>query len=85
MQITLNIPEHVVDTLQIPTMEKVARLRQELGIRLYQKELLTFGKARELAQVTKWEFHELLAKENIERHYDIDELNMDLKTLEYLN
>ena len=60
------------------------RLQQELAIRLYQTELLTFGKARELAQMSKWEFHELLGQKNIIRHYDIAELETDLETLEKL-
>nr|WP_231859802.1 UPF0175 family protein [Microcystis aeruginosa] len=37
----------------------------ELAIRLYQKQILSLGKARELTQLSKWDFHELLAQENI--------------------
>ena len=53
-------------------------------MRLYEKGLLTFGKARELAQVSKWEFHFLLGREKIIRHYDLEELEEDLKSLEVL-
>ncbi len=84
-QSVLTIPNHLMEALQLPTAEKLSRLRQELAVRLYQKELLTFGKARELAQLSKWEFHELLGRENIARHYDVAELEEDLKTLEKLN
>lgn len=83
-QITLVVSQDLMEAIQVPPPEKLSRLYQELAIRLYQKELLSFGKARELAQMTKWEFHELLGRENIIRHYDIAELEVDLKTLEQL-
>ncbi len=41
------------------------QLKTELAIRLYQKGMLGFGKARELSGLTKWEFQDKLAKENI--------------------
>jgi len=78
-----NLIPNIIEICYNPP-EKLSRLYQELAIRLYQKELLSFGKARELAQMTKWEFHELLGRENIIRHYDIAELEVDLKTLEQL-
>jgi predicted HTH domain antitoxin len=34
--------------------------------------------------MTKWEFHLLLGQENIERSYDLEELETDLETLEKL-
>jgi hypothetical protein len=46
--------------------------------------LLSFGEARELARLSRWAFHELLATEGILRHYDLEELEADLATLEAL-
>lgn len=83
-QTILTIPEDLMEAIQMPATEKLMRLRQELAIRLYQKELLNFGKARQLAQLSKWEFHELLGRENIIRHYEISDLETDLATLEKL-
>jgi predicted HTH domain antitoxin len=80
----LAIPNDLLEAIRLPTSEKLLRLRHELAIRLYQTELLTFGKARQLAKMSKWEFHELLGKENITRHYDVTELETDLETLEKL-
>ena len=80
----LAIPNDLMEAIKLPPSEKLLRLRHELAIRLYQTELLTFGKARELAQMSKWEFHELLGKANITRHYDVTELETDLATLEKL-
>lgn len=83
-KLILEIPDQVTEELRIPPDEHLNRVRIELAIRLYQKNILSFGKARELAQVGKWEFHELLGQENIERHYDLEELEIDLQTLEIL-
>jgi len=60
-------------------------LRQELAVRLYQKDLLSFGKARELAKMNKWVFHTLLSEGKILRRYDVDDVQEDLQTLEGLN
>lgn len=68
----------------MPPGEQIARLHRELAVRLYQKGLLSFGKARELAGMSKWEFHLLLGEEGIVRRYDVEELEEDLKTLEAL-
>ncbi len=83
-EIVLEIPGDVVEALRVPPAEQMARLRRELAVRLYQKGLVTFGKARELAGMTKWEFHLLLGEEGIVRRYDLEELEADLKTLEAL-
>jgi predicted HTH domain antitoxin len=80
----LEISDDLVEALRVPTEEKQARVRQELAVRLYEKGLLSSGKARELAQMSKWEFHLLLRQEGIVRHYDVEELEEDLSTLEAL-
>ncbi|MEB3213699.1 MAG: UPF0175 family protein [Leptolyngbyaceae bacterium] len=84
-RLVLEISNDVADSLQLPPSERISRLQQELAVRLYQKGLLSFGKARELAQMTKWEFHSLLGDENIERSYDLEELEDDLNTLGQLD
>ena len=78
----MEIPDDLMEALRIPPAEKRTRLRRELAVRLYQTELLSFGKARKLAQMSKWEFHILLGQEGIVRHYDTKELEEDLRTLE---
>lgn len=70
--------------MRLPEDERLSRLQQELAIRPYQKGFLSFGKARQLAALSKWEFHELLGQEGIERSYDEEELEDDLATLEAL-
>lgn len=84
MQVSIEIQEDLVQAIRIPASEIPGRLRKELAIRLYEKGLLTFGKARELAGMPRWTFHDLLGEEGIHRRYDTEELEEDLKTLKDL-
>lgn len=83
--VVLEIPGDLAEALRVPPEEQTVRLHRELAIRLYQKGLLSFGKARELAGMSKWEFHLLLGEEGIIRRYDVEELEKDLETLEALD
>lgn len=83
-ELFLQLPEDVYRAVKLPEGEVPARLRRELAVRLYAKELLTFGKARELAEMTRWAFRDLLAEEGVIRRYDVEELEQDLVTLEEL-
>lgn len=64
-KLTLEIPSDLAEALRLPPDERLARIQWELAIRLYQKGLLSFGKARELAGMAKWDFHLLLGQEGI--------------------
>jgi len=81
-EIVLEISGDLAEALRVPPGEHTTRLRRELAVRLYQKGFLSLGKARELAGMSKWEFHLLLGEEGIIRRYDVEELKEDLKTLE---
>ncbi len=83
--ISVEIPESISLSIKIPELELRGRLKLELAIRLYQKRILGFGKARELAGLNKWQFQEILAKENIPLNYDIEELERDMETLRCLH
>lgn len=83
--ISVEIPESISLSIKIPESELRGRLKVELAIRLYQKRILSFGKARELAGLNKWQFQEILAKENIPLNYDIEELERDMETLRSLD
>lgn len=82
--LTLEIPEELVNALRVPAQERDARVRRELAVRLYEKGLLTLGKARALACMSKWDFCQLLSEEGVNRRYDEAELSADIKTLETL-
>ncbi len=82
--VSINLPEECIKALKLPADEIPSRLNRELAIRLYSKGLLSFGKARQLAGLTRWAFHDILGNEGITRRYDVDELKDDLETLEGL-
>lgn len=84
-EFTLQLPDDIYRTIKVPEAEVPVRLKRELAVRLYAKGLLTFGKARELAEMTRWAFHDLLGEEEIPRRYDVAELEEDLALLEELD
>lgn len=83
--LVIEIPQSIIRSVKIPPGEINERVKQELAIRLYEQGILTFGKARELAGMLKWDFHNLLGKKRIIRKYDMEELERDMNTLEKLD
>ena len=73
MQITIDLP----DALQISEAE----LRTELAISLFQQERITLGTASQLAGLHQIEFQQLIAGRGICVHYDVEDLEQDLKSL----
>ena len=83
-RLSIRVSEELQQAVRLPAEEVPVRLERELAIRLYEKGLLTFGQARQLAGMTRWDFRDLLGEEGILRRYDIDELEEDLQSLETL-
>lgn len=77
--VTLKIPEDIILSLKIPKDKIQEELLKELSIILYERHILSLGKARELARMSKWEFQEELGKRKISRHYTAKELKEDIK------
>jgi len=84
-RILIEIPEQILRSAKIPPGEVNERFKQELALRLYEQRILTYGKARELTGLSKWEFSKLLGKAGITRNYDLEELERDLQTLESMD
>jgi predicted HTH domain antitoxin len=77
MSLTLEIPDEVSRAMRLPPPEAEARLRLELAISLYAQEILSLGKAAELADVPRWELNAALAKRGVPMHYGVEELAED--------
>lgn len=60
-------------------------MRIELATHLYSEKKLSKGKARRLAGLDLISFQKELAKRNIYIHYTVEDLRMDLATLEKLD
>jgi predicted HTH domain antitoxin len=78
MSVQLQIPDSVIQAIRLPEEEIAQELRVELAVALYGRGLLSFGKARELAEKGKYEFGRLLGQRGITRHYGQKELEDDL-------
>jgi len=74
----LDIPESIVSSLKLPPSEIQSRLRIELAIALYAQSILSFGKASELAELSRFDFADLVAQRNIPRHYTEENLMQDI-------
>jgi len=78
MTLHFDIPESITSSLRLPEPEMEPRLRAELGVALYAQGILPFGKASELAGISRYRFAALLEQRNIPRHYTEQELAQDL-------
>ncbi|MBD2234644.1 UPF0175 family protein [Phormidium tenue] len=74
----LSIPESIIQSIRLPESRIEAELLKELALALYAQELLSFGKARELASLDHRQFSQLLGDRHITRHYSESELEEDL-------
>jgi predicted HTH domain antitoxin len=75
----IEIDDEIYDALKIPEAEREATVKTELAVSLYDRGVLSFGKARRLAGHSKQAFHELLGDRQIERHYTREELEEDIE------
>lgn len=78
MSLQLEIPDSVVQAIRLPEERIPLELLIELAISTYSQGILSFGKARELARMEKYEFSRLLEKRGIPRHYGPEEFEDDL-------
>ena len=79
MGVQLQIPDSIVKAIRLPEQRIVQELLVELSFGLYAQGLLSFGKARTLAGMGKYEFGRLLGERGILRHYGREEMEDDLK------
>ena len=79
-KISIEIPHEVIHATRMTPEE----LRRELAVYLFQQGRLSFGKAREMADMTVWAFQKLLGSRGISIHYDLEDYEEDLATLKEL-
>lgn len=78
--IAIEIPCEIVHVTRMTPQA----LKRELALSLFEQGKLSFGKARELAEMTVWEFQQLLGSKGIAVHYNLEDYQEDLATLEDL-
>jgi predicted HTH domain antitoxin len=60
-------------------------LRQELALWLYSKGKLSIGRAMKFAKMNRFEFMELMNKNNIPMNYSVEDLEQDIQTIKKLH
>lgn len=75
MQFTID--DAIIHALKAPEPKVESVLRQSLAVSLYAQKMLPLGPARQLSGLTRWEFDELLARENATRNYTMADLQED--------
>jgi len=78
--IALEIPREIPHLTKMTTEQ----LKQELAITLFAQGKISFGKARELAGLTIWQFQNELGRRSIPPHYDSEDFAEDVATLREL-
>lgn len=78
-KLVLEVPAQVLEGVKLPPDEIADELRLELALALYQRKVLSLGKARLLAGMTRWEFEEQLGKRRVYRHYSRVDLEEDIR------
>ena len=78
MTLHIEIPDEVTQALRLPPQQQKQQLLIELAVSLYSQNILSFGKARLLADLGKREFLTELTKRGIQRHYSLPDLEEDI-------
>jgi predicted HTH domain antitoxin len=76
----VEVDQDILDSARLTPSE----LKVEMAVHLYEQGRLSVGKARKLADMTLWEFRQLLASRRIPPHYDETDLDEDVATLREL-
>lgn len=77
---TVQIPRDVLISARLSEDE----VKVELAVHLYAHHRLSLGKARELAGLPLGQFRQILAARQIPAHYDVEDLEADVRTLKSL-
>jgi predicted HTH domain antitoxin len=80
LNVTIDIPQDILDSARVTPLE----IKRELAVHLYAQGRLSVGKARELAEMSLWQFRHLLAARQIPTHYDLADLADEVATLQKL-
>ncbi len=78
----ITLPENIVKALGFREREVSNALKKELAVYFFERNLLSFGQARQLAALSVWDFLDFLRERKVPLHYDLSEYEEDLKTIQ---
>ena len=78
----ISIPQSTLRALGYKESETGVQLKKEMAVYFFQRDILSFGQARQLAEMPVWDFLDLLRERKVSLHYDTAEYEHDLKTIQ---
>ncbi|MEB3339939.1 UPF0175 family protein [Okeania sp.] len=72
----------ISDEMLCTTRMTESEMKLEIAVMLFQKEKLTLGQASRFADMNRIAFQHLLASRQIPVHYDVKDLEKDIKNLQ---
>jgi len=78
-EIKLDIPYDLVLGMKITEDQVLSKIKEEIAVSFYRHKYLSFGKARELAELSKQNFSKLLKECGAQRHYEKEDLREDIE------
>jgi predicted HTH domain antitoxin len=78
MSVTLEIPDDVLAAMPVAEQQRKDYLLLEIACALYARDVLSLGRAAELAGLPKIAFGQELGRRGLARHYTDAELEADL-------
>ena len=82
IKVELVLPKNALIAAHIKEKDASKELKKLTALHLFEKGILSIGKACEFAGISRWEFFELNQSAQIPLHYDLDDLEKDTATLE---
>ncbi len=77
MSLSITISEDVLQSARMSADE----LRREIAVLLFEREKLTLAQASRFAEMSRFQFQNLLSSRGLSVHYDVEEFEQDLETL----
>jgi len=65
----IEIPNQIIRALGIVDNEVPYTIKKELAVYFFQRDMLSFGQARQLSGLSVWEFMEILRDRKVPLHY----------------
>ncbi|NEQ74464.1 MAG: UPF0175 family protein [Okeania sp. SIO2C9] len=72
----------ISDEILVATRMTESEMKQEIAVMLFQKDKLTLGQASRFADMNRITFQNLLSSRQIPVHYDVKDLEKDIKNLQ---
>ena len=80
----ITLPEKIINVLGLRESEAGLAIKRELAVYLFQRNMLSFGQARQLSELPVWDFLDLLRERKVPLHYGMVDFEEDLKTIQEL-